>query len=143
MTELGPSQQQIIDTQEGTWINLDVSPDGKTIVFDLLGDLYSMPITGADGRNKSGFPKKLTTGISWDMQPRYSPDGKRIAFTSDREGMSGKAGDNLWILSLEDGQVTQVSNETYRLLNGPAWSPDGNYLVGRKHYTSRRSLGAR
>lgn len=138
----GPSQQQIIDTQEGTWINLDVSPDGKTIVFDLLGDLYSMPINGADGRNKSGFPKKLTTGIAWDMQPRYSPDGKRIAFTSDREGLSGKAGDNLWILSLEDGQETQVSNETYRLLNGPAWSPDGNYLVGRKHFTSRRSLGA-
>ena len=138
----GPTLQQSIDTEEGTWINLDVSPDGKTIAFDLLGDLYTMPITGADGREKRGFPKKLTSGVSWDMQPRFSPDGKSIAFTSDRTGNNGKAGDNLWIQPLSGGKPTQVTNETYRLLNGPVWSPDGEYLVARKHFTSRRSLGA-
>lgn len=138
----GPTQQQSIDTQEGTWINLDLSPDGQTIVFDLLGDLYSMPITGADGKDGRGFPKKITSGVSWDMQPRFSPSGDHIAFTSDRTGKSGKAGDNIWIAPSDGGEPTQVTNETYRLLNGPCWSPDGQYIVARKHFTSRRSLGA-
>lgn len=138
----GPSQQQSINTDEGTWISLDVSPDGKMIVFDLLGDLYTMPISGADGLEQRGLPKKLTSGVAWDMQPRFSPDGKHVAFTSDRTGQSGKAGDNLWIIAVDSGECIQVTNETYRLLNSPCWSPDGKYLVARKHFTSRRSLGA-
>jgi len=138
----GPSHEQTIDTVEGTWMSLDVSPDGKRIVFDLLGDLYQMPIKGANGTGKRGYPKKLTSGPAWDMQPRYSPDGKSIAFTSDRNGKSKKAGDNIWTLPLKGGDPTQITDETYRLLNGPAWSPDGEYLVARKHFTSRRSLGA-
>ncbi len=138
----GTTQNQVIDTDEGTWINLDISPDGSTIIFDLLGDLYTMPITGADGSHKKRFPNKFTSGVAWDMQPRFSPDGKSVAFTSDRNGKSGKAGDNLWIKPTDGGDLIQVTNETYRLINGPAWSPDGQYLVGRKHFTSRRSLGA-
>ena len=66
-----------LDVDSGTWMSLDVSPDGKEIVFDLLGDIYTMPIAGGEAR-------PLTSGIAWDMQPRYSPDGKWIAFTSDR-----------------------------------------------------------
>lgn len=135
----GPVFEQDIDVTEGTWINLDVSPDGKQIVFDLLGDLYLMPIEGAHG-NQS--PTKLTSGIAWDMQPRFSPDGKTIAFTSDRTGDNKKSGDNIWTISVNGTELTQVTNETYRLLNGAAWSPDGDYIVARKHFTSRRSLGA-
>ena len=138
----GPNRQQPIDTTEGTWINLDVSPDGKQIVFDLLGDLYQMPISGADGKAKRGFPKKLTSGVAWDMQPRFSPNGKQVAFTSDRHGKSTKAGDNIWVIGANGKNPTQVTDETYRLINGPAWSPDGKYIVARKHFTSRRSLGA-
>ena len=67
----GATVQQEIDVTEGTWINLDVSPDGNQIVFDLLGDLYLMPITGAHGTKA---PTKLTSGVAWDMQPRFSPD---------------------------------------------------------------------
>lgn len=137
----GESSQQQIESREGTWMNLDISPDGSQIVFDFLGDLYLMPIEGADGR-EGCFPVKLTSGMSWDMQPQFSPDGTRIAFTSDRTGEGGKGGDNIWVLDLETRDTRQITAEDYRLLNGPAWSPDGQYIVGRKHFTSRRSLGS-
>ncbi|MCP4785842.1 MAG: amidohydrolase family protein [Fuerstiella sp.] len=137
----GPQHEQPIDVDEGTWITVDVSPDGTEIVFDLLGDLYIMPIGGADGAD-GNFPTALTSGIAWDMQPRFSHDGKSIAFTSDRNGKGGKAGDNIWVMDRSSGTATQVTNEGFRLLNGPAWSPDDRYLVARKHFSSRRSLGA-
>ncbi len=119
-----------IDVTSGTWMSLDVSPDGKTLVFDLLGDIYTLPING-------GEASALITDIAWQMQPRFSPDGKHIAFTSDEDG-----GDNLWIMNRDGTNGKAVSKEEFRLLNSPAWSPDGNYLIGRKHFTSARSLGA-
>ncbi|MFD2167530.1 amidohydrolase family protein [Thalassotalea euphylliae] len=119
-----------INVDQGTWMNVDISPDGKTVVFDLLGDIYTMPVSG-------GEAKPLMTDIAWQMQPRFSPDGKYIAFTSDQGG-----GDNLWIMNADGTDAKAVTNETFRLLNSPAWSPDGNYLVGRKHFTGSRSLGA-
>src|SRR5688572_148579 len=119
-----------IDTREGTWLSVDVSPDGNEIVFDLLGDLYVLPIGGGEAR-------PLTSGIEWDMQPRYSPNGRWIAFTSDRG-----AGDNIWIINRDGSGAQQVSKETFRLLNSPNWSPDSDFIVARKHFTSRRSLGA-
>lgn len=130
----GPSKSVTIDTDEGTWMSLDVSPDGKTIVFDLLGDLYRVPIGG-------GEATALTEGIAWDMQPRFSPDGRFIAFTSDRDG-----GDNIWIMPAspkpEPSKFVQVTKEDFRLLNSPAWSPDGEFIVARKHFTAERSLGS-
>jgi Tol biopolymer transport system component/imidazolonepropionase-like amidohydrolase len=140
----GKSVLQPIDCDSGTWINLDVSPDGKQIVFDLLGDLYRMPIEGADGTAATGkqFPKNLTGTVAWEMHPRFSPDGKFIAMTSDRTGKNDRAGDNIWIIRADGSQPTQVTNETYRLVCNPAWSPDGQRIVARKHFTSRRSLGA-
>jgi imidazolonepropionase-like amidohydrolase/Tol biopolymer transport system component len=140
----GESLDQPIDCDTGTWMNLDVSPDGKNIVFDLLGDLYIMPITGADGTEKTNqeYPTNLTGTVAWEMQPRFSPDGKHIAMTSDRTGKGDKAGDNLWIIDADGSSPTQVTAETFRLICNPSWSPDGQYLVGRKHFTSRRSLGA-
>ena len=117
-------------TSEGTWMNLDVSPDGKTIVMDLLGDLYLLPIDG-------GKAKQLTSGRAFDVQPRFSPDGKQVAFTSDRGG-----GNNLWRIGVDGKNAVQVSKEDFRLLNNPVWTPDGQYLIGRKHFTGRRSAGA-
>lgn len=136
----GPAFEQAIDVTEGTWVSVDVSPDGKELVFDLLGDLYLMPISGVDGKKQ--FPEKLTSGIAWDMQPRFSHDGDWIAFTSDRNGKGGKAGDNIWIINRKTQELRQVTNESFRLLNGPVWSPDDQYIVARKHFTSRRSLGS-
>ena len=134
----GPVQVQRIDANEGTWMNLDISPDGETLVFDFLGDLYLMPVDGAGGEN----PKKLTSGRVWDMQPRFSPDGEWIAFTSDRAGKNKKSGDNIWIIRSDGSETRQITNESFRLVSGPAWSVDGEYIVARKHFTSRRSLGA-
>ncbi len=119
-----------IDTAEGTWTSVDVSPDGKQIVFDLLGDLFVMPIAGGDA-------KPLTSGLAWDMQPRFSPDGRHIAYTSDRGG-----GDNIWIINSDGSEPKQISKESFRLLNNPTWSPDGQYIAARKHFTKTRSLGA-
>ncbi|HEU0154341.1 MAG TPA: amidohydrolase family protein [Arenimonas sp.] len=117
-------------TDEGTWLDLDVSPDGRRIVFSMLGDLYTLPIAG-------GQAQRITRGAAWDIQPRFSPDGTEIAYTSDRGG-----GNNLWRMKADGSGAVQVSKEDYRLLNAPAWTPDGQYLVGRKHFTSQRSLGA-
>lgn len=117
-------------TDEGTWMNVDVSPDGEHLVFDLVGDLYELPIIG-------GKARRITQGLAFDVQPRYSPDGSQIAYTSDRAG-----GNNLWRMPVNGGAATQVTKESFRLFNGPAWTPDGQYLIGRKHFTSERSLGA-
>ncbi len=126
----GPTSEVPIDVTEGTWMNVDLSPDGKTIAFDLLGDIYTMPSTG-------GEATALTHDVAWQMQPRFSPDGKRLAFTSDQGG-----GDNVWVMDLEGKNQKQVTNESFRLLNDPCWSPDGEYIAAHKHFTSHRSLGA-
>ncbi|MGH7858862.1 MAG: amidohydrolase family protein, partial [Candidatus Binatia bacterium] len=126
----GEESEVAIDTTTGTWMSLDVAPDGKELVFDLLGDLYTLPIGGGEAR-------RITSGMAWDEQPTYSPDGRFIAFTSDREG-----GDNLWLAKRDGSDPQQVSKEEFRLVNSPAFSPDGDYLVGRKHFTSERSAGA-
>src|SRR5215216_122664 len=111
-------------------MSCDVSPDGRTIVFDILGDIYRMPVTG-------GKAELLLGGASWEWQPRFSPDGKWIAFTSDRDG-----GDNIWVMDPDGKNRRQVTKETQRLLNTPDWTPDGQYLLARKHFVDTRSLGA-
>jgi imidazolonepropionase-like amidohydrolase/Tol biopolymer transport system component len=117
-------------TNEGTWMNLGVSPDGQTIVFDILGDIYTMPITG-------GKAKAIRTGIAFEVQPRFSPDGNYISFTSDAGG-----GDNIWIMNTKGKEAKQITKERFRLLNNAVWMPNSKYLVARKHFTSGRSLGA-
>ena len=119
-----------LDTTEGTWMSLDLSPDGERIVFDLLGDLYLLPIGGGDA-------EALTNGMAWDMMPRFSPDGSEIAFISDRSG-----GDNVWTIPTEGGEPRQISREDFRLVNNPVWSPDGRFVAARKHFVSTRSLGS-
>lgn len=125
-----PTKEVTFTTDEGTWINLDVSPDGQKIVFDMLGDIYELPMTG-------GTAKALRTGLAFEVQPRYSPDGKKILFTSDAGG-----GDNIWTMKADGSDAKQITKESFRLLNNATWMPNGQYFVARKHFTSQRSLGA-
>lgn len=118
-----------IAVDEGSWMNVDVSPDGRTIAFDLLGDIYTMPIEG-------GIPTRIAEGLAFEHQPRFSPDGKRIAFVSDAGG-----GDNIWLMNRDGSGKVQLSKEDFRLLNQPSWSPDGQFIVAKKHFTTGRSLG--
>jgi len=118
-----------IRVDEGTWIDIDVSPDGRTIAFALLGDIYTMPIAG-------GTPTRIAEGLAWEVHPRFSPDGTRIAFTSDRGG-----GDNIWLMNADGSDMRQLTDEDFRLLNQPTWSPDGQFIAAKKHFTTGRSLG--
>ena len=126
-----PVAKLAFDTNEGTWMNLDVSPDGKQIVFDLLGDIVIMPIEGSG----AGQATKIAGGAVFDMQPRFSPDGKRIAFTSDRDGLW-----NIWTMELDGRSAKQISRERRWFVNSPTWSPDGEYLYARRHFVAERSL---
>ncbi|HEY0304943.1 MAG TPA: amidohydrolase family protein [Longimicrobiales bacterium] len=127
---LGPTSKLQLETSEGTWMNVDVSPDGRTIVFDLLGNIYTMPLAG-------GRATRITSGPAFDIQPRFSPDGSRIAIISDRDG-----GFNIWTVKPDGSGAKQISKEQQRLVNSPTWAPDGQYIYARKHFVRERSLGA-
>ena len=131
--DYGPTSKLAFDTSEGTWMNLDVSPDGTRIVFDLLGDIYTMPIGGSG----SSPATRIAGGAVFDMQPRFSPDGKRIAFASDRDGLW-----NIWTMDVDGKNAKQISREKRWFINSPTWSPDGEYIYARRHFVAQRSLGA-
>ena len=114
---LKPDRTIEFTTDEGTWVSLDVSPDGKTIVFELLGDLYTVPIAG-------GEAKAITTGLAFDSQPSYSPDGKRIAFVSDRDGA-----ENLWVANADGSTPRPLTKDKQSLFASPSWTPDGDYVL--------------
>lgn len=126
----GDYQEKTLTFNEGTWMNLDISPDGQTLVFDLMGDIYSLPVSG-------GKAQLLRSGLAYEVQPRFSPDGQQILFTSDAGG-----GDNIWVMNADGSEAKQLTKEDFRLLNNAVWMPDGEYFIARKHFTSSRSLGA-
>ena len=127
-TTHGPADTVHFDVHEGTWMSVDVSPDGRTLVFDLLGDLYTLPIAG-------GTARRITSGPAWDYTPRWSPDGKRLLFTSDRGGC-----DNVWVSDADGSHMRPVTSEK-RVVNQPAWSPDGEWVACKKRITDYSSLG--
>lgn len=114
---LVPTRHIRFDTDEGTWVSLDVSPDGRSIVFELLGDLYRMDARG-------GVAQALTHGLPFDSQPRFSPDGRHIVFVSDRSG-----NENVWIADADGGHLRQISTlDDNREFTSPTWSADGRSI---------------
>jgi len=114
---LRPDRTFSFTTKTGNWTSLDVSPDGKSLVFDLLGDIYTMPITG-------GKAMPITQGMAFDGQPRYSPDGKKITFVSDRDG-----GWNVYTMSLDKKDTVQITRGKTNDYQSPEFTPDGKYII--------------
>ena len=115
-----PTRPLKFTTDEGTWMSLDLSPDGRTIVFDLLGDLYTIPATG-------GAATRITSGSGFDGQPRFSPDGKAIVFVSDRSGS-----ENLYLVDPDGKNLRPLTKGPNQAFISPDWTPDGQYIVVSK-----------
>ena len=125
-----PLNEVTIKTNETTWSSLDIAPNGKFMVFDMLGDLYKVDIDG-------GNATPLTQDFAWNIHPTISPDGNHIAFISDRDGIT-----NVWIMDINGENLRQVTQEKKNLIHSPKWSPDGEYLVVTKGIMSSRSIPA-
>lgn len=130
---LGPQQDVLtFTTDEGTWMNLDVHPAGDRIIFDLLGDLYLLPTTG-------GRATRLTDGAAYDFQPRFSPDGSQVLFTSDRGGIFA-----VWIADFDGTTLSAFRNLNEgdsRTWGGANWTADGDWILARKRITDTSSIG--
>jgi tricorn protease len=95
-----------------------LSPDGRTLAFDWNGDIWTVPLRG-------GVARPLTSHPGKDTSPRFSPDGKEIAFLSDREGSP-----QVFVMPAVGGSPVQVTFHStgYTLYE---WTPDGKgWLVG-------------
>lgn len=113
-----PAKALKFTTDEGTWLNLDLSPDGKTIVFELLGDLYTLPVDG-------GKATRITSGQAFDAMPHFSPDGKNVVFVSDRSGS-----DNVWVANADGTHPYQLTRDNNNgRFQSPTYTPDGKYIV--------------
>ncbi|WP_175596942.1 amidohydrolase family protein [Peristeroidobacter soli] len=119
-----PSYDVEFQVDEGTWMSVTVSPDGKTLVFDLLGDIYSLPAAG-------GEAKLLFGGAAMQRNPRFSPDGSQLLYISD-----GGGSDNFWIANADGSNARQVTKETVRLLSTPAWTGDGKSVAGALQFAT-------
>ena len=104
-------------TREGTWISLDVAADGTRLAFELLGDIYELPMDG-------GRATPRLTGRAFQSQPRYSPDGSRLVYVSDASGS-----DNLWIAGADGGAPRQLTTRRRALMISPAWATDGRSVI--------------
>ncbi|MHB1326720.1 MAG: amidohydrolase family protein [Gemmatimonadales bacterium] len=107
-------------TTKGSWLSIDIDPSGRTLVFDLLGDLYTLPVGG-------GTATRITSGFPYDMQARFSPDGKSIVFVSDRDGA-----ENIWVADADGGNPRAITSTERENYVSPTWTPDGQYIVATK-----------
>src|SRR5438477_195356 len=120
-------------TDEGTWLSLDASPDGKTMVFELLGDIFTLPIEG-------GQAKLISGGMAFDSLPKFSPDGQWITFISDREGS-----ENIWFIARRDRKTGDEDNLIHQIKSAfrPVLSPDGRQVLYVTRYETESGLRLR
>ena len=114
---LKPARTVRFTTDEGTWMSIDVSPDGRLLVFDLVGDIYTLAVSG-------GQAARLTNGLPYDAQPRWSPDGKSIVFVTDRDGS-----DDVWVMDADGKNARQITRTDRTQFVSPEFTPDGKYIV--------------
>ena len=119
---LKPERMLTLHPERTTWSSVTVSPDGRTLVFDVLGDLYTMPASG-------GKARQLSEGLAFDAQPTFSPDGQWIAFTSDRSGS-----ENIWIARADGSQARRISAfDDDTAMASPTWSADGRTVFASRY----------
>jgi Tol biopolymer transport system component len=117
---LEPTRRIEFTTDEATWLSLDVAPDGRSLMLEIAGDLYTLPIEGGEAR-------AVLTGPPFESQPRFSPDGKWIAFLSDRSGA-----ENVWISRPDGSEARKLSDDKDSEFASPAWSADGRYVIASR-----------
>ncbi|MGH3750224.1 MAG: TolB family protein, partial [Micromonosporaceae bacterium] len=129
VTDTGqPVREVSFTTTEGTWMSVSVSPDGGTIVFDLLGDLYATPASGGDATLLRGGP-------AMHRMPVFSPDGERILHLSDTDGY-----DNVWSCAADGSDPVQHTYETHDILTEPIWGPDARGVIAPRIFRAHRKL---
>ncbi|MFN8571205.1 MAG: serine hydrolase [Gemmatimonadaceae bacterium] len=123
MSSIANAQESVLrrpvafTTSEGTWMSLDINPDGRTLAFELLGDIYTLPVDG-------GRARAVLSGPAFQSQPRYSPDGAQLAFISDESGS-----DNVWVANADGTGARPVSRLPRSGVLSPAWSADGRAIL--------------
>jgi Tol biopolymer transport system component len=119
-------------TDEGTWMSVHPSPDGAWVVFDLLGQIYRVSMAGGEAELLTGG-----SGVAVNYHPRYSPDGREIAFITDRGGQ-----DNLWIMNADGSEPRPVFQDPSIRAVTPSWTPDGLYIVVRRQFVGSGGGGS-